>query len=71
MKMHHFVSGSAVVIAGWLMVTFLHDVSPQQYPQQRRGVPTRSANRASHQEAVLSQNASSENPIGPATASGR
>ena len=43
MKMHHFVSGSAVMIAGWLMVTFFHDVSPQQYPQQHRGVPAHSA----------------------------
>ena len=37
MKMHQFVSGSAVILAGWLMVTFFHDLSPQQYPPQRRG----------------------------------
>lgn len=43
MKMHHFVSGSAVILAGWLMVTFFHDVSPQQYPQQRRGAPAHAA----------------------------
>jgi len=45
MKMHQFVSGSAVMIAGWLMVTFFHDVSPQQYPLQRRGTPVHAANR--------------------------
>jgi hypothetical protein len=46
MKLHHFVSGSSVLIAGWLMMTFFHDVSPQQYPQQRRGTPAHSASRA-------------------------
>lgn len=71
MKMHHFVSGSAVVIAGWLMVTFLHDVSPLQYPQQRRGVPMRSANRESQQPAALRQNVSLEKPIGLAAAAER
>ena len=45
MKMHQFVSGSAVLIAGWLVATFLHEVSPQQYPQQRRGAPVHAANR--------------------------
>jgi hypothetical protein len=45
MKMHHFVSGSAVMIAGWLMVTFFHEVTPQQYPQQRRSTPAHAANR--------------------------
>ncbi|MEI6676022.1 MAG: hypothetical protein WCO57_12685 [Verrucomicrobiota bacterium] len=37
--MPHFISGSAVIIAGWLTLTFLHGISPQQYPQQRRGTP--------------------------------
>lgn len=37
MKLHTFVSGSALVLAGWLAVTFFHDLSPQQYPKQRRG----------------------------------
>ena len=45
MKIQQFVSGSAVVLAGWLMATFFHEVSPQQYPQQRRGVPVHAANR--------------------------
>ncbi len=44
MKIGQFVSGSAVLIAGWLVLTFLHQVSPQQYPQQRRGVPVHAAN---------------------------
>ncbi len=44
MKMGQFVSGSAVVITAWLVLTFLHEVSPQQYPQQHRGVPVHAAN---------------------------
>jgi hypothetical protein len=71
MKMHHFVSGSAVVIAGWLMVTFLHDVSPQQYPQQRRGMPMHSANRESLKSAALSQNGSLKKIVGLAATPGR
>lgn len=37
MKLSTFVSGSALVLAGWLAVTFFNEVSPQQYPKQRRG----------------------------------
>jgi len=37
MKMNYFVSGSSLLIAGWLVVTFFHEVSPQEYPKQRRG----------------------------------
>lgn len=45
MKLTTFVSGSALVIAGWLAVTFFHEVSPQQYPKQRRGsLPAQSLN---------------------------
>ena len=40
------------------MVTFLHDVSPQQYPQQRRGGPAHAANRESPKTGVLPQNGS-------------
>ena len=43
MKMHQFVSGSAVLIAGWLMVTFFHEVPSQQYPPQRRAMPLHAA----------------------------
>jgi hypothetical protein len=46
MKLHQFVSGSSILIVGWLMATFFHDVSPQQYPQQRRGTPAHSASQA-------------------------
>ncbi|MEI7956700.1 MAG: hypothetical protein WCJ66_16160 [Verrucomicrobiota bacterium] len=44
MKMGQFVSGSAVLIAGWLVLTFMHEVSPQQYPQQHRSTPVHAAN---------------------------
>ena len=44
MKMHYFVSGSGVMIVAWLLLTFIHEVSPQQYPQQRRrSLPAHSA----------------------------
>ncbi len=31
MKLPHFVSGSAILLVGWLAVTFFHDVPPQRY----------------------------------------
>jgi hypothetical protein len=37
MNMNYFVSGSSLLIAAWLVVTFFHEVSPQEYPKQRRG----------------------------------
>ena len=37
MKLKHFVSGSALVLTGWLVLTFFHEVSPQEYPKQRVG----------------------------------
>jgi len=64
MKMHQFVSGSAVILAGWLMVTFFHEVSPQQYPQQRRGVPSHAANREPGKASGLPQNGSTEPAAG-------
>lgn len=33
MKLSHFVSGSAVVLAGWLAVTFFYEVPVQRYPK--------------------------------------
>jgi len=36
-KVWSFFSGSALVLAGWCGLTFVHEVSPQQYPSQRRG----------------------------------
>ena len=56
MKIHQFVSGSAVLIAGWLTATFVHEVSPQQYPQQRRGTPVHAANREPAKSGVPHQN---------------
>jgi hypothetical protein len=31
MKLPHFVSGSAILLVGWLSVTFFRDVPPQRY----------------------------------------
>ncbi|MCP5531937.1 MAG: hypothetical protein H7A49_00605 [Akkermansiaceae bacterium] len=33
MDVHRFVSGSAVILAGWLAVTFFRDVPSQRYPR--------------------------------------
>ncbi len=36
MKVKSFVCGSALILAAWLGVTFVHEVSPRQYPTQRK-----------------------------------
>ena len=59
MKVSSFVSGSALVLAGWLGLTFVHEVSPQQYPSQRRGAAS------ARQDAVPAGQA---NPTAPAGA---
>ncbi|MEI6655514.1 MAG: hypothetical protein WCP45_12155 [Verrucomicrobiota bacterium] len=64
MKMPHFISGSAVMIAGWLMLTFLHDVSPQQYPQQRRGTPAHAVIRGAAKSEGSAPAAMAETAIG-------
>ncbi len=33
MQLRNFVSGSSVVIVGWLAVTFFHQVPSQRYPK--------------------------------------
>lgn len=58
MKVSSFVSGSALVLAGWLGVTFVHEVSPQQYPSQRRGAAS------ARQEAVPAGQAEVAGPAG-------
>jgi hypothetical protein len=36
MKLSHFVSGTAVVLAGWLAVTFFHVMPSQRYPKLQK-----------------------------------
>lgn len=36
MKLRNFVSASSVLLAGWLLVTFLHEVPAQNYPKLRK-----------------------------------
>lgn len=36
MKVKSFVCGSALILTAWLGVTFVHEVSPRQYPTQRK-----------------------------------
>lgn len=33
MQLRHFVSGSSVILSGWLAVTFIHQVPSQRYPK--------------------------------------
>lgn len=33
MQLRHFVSGSAVILVGWLAVTFVYEVPSQRYPK--------------------------------------
>ncbi len=33
MQLSHFVSGTSVVLAGWLAVTFFHEMPSQRYPK--------------------------------------
>jgi hypothetical protein len=33
MQLRHFVSGSSVILVGWLAVTFFHQVPSQRYPK--------------------------------------
>jgi hypothetical protein len=40
MKLRHFVSGSAVVLAGWLGVTFVMEVPAQRYQQRHQASAT-------------------------------
>lgn len=41
MKLRHFVSGSSVILAGWLAVTFVYHVPAQRY-QKPEKYPTTS-----------------------------
>ena len=33
MQLRHFVCGSAVILVGWLAVTFVYKVASQRYPK--------------------------------------
>jgi hypothetical protein len=33
MQLRHFVSGSSVILTGWLAITFVHQVPTQRYPK--------------------------------------
>jgi hypothetical protein len=37
MNIHHFVSGSAVILAAWLVATFIWEVPADRYPTLGRG----------------------------------
>ena len=43
MQLRHFVSGSAILLTGWLAVTFFHQVPSQRYPKLQKLPSTASA----------------------------
>jgi hypothetical protein len=45
MQLRHFVSGSSVILIGWLAVTFIHQVPAQAYPKLNK-YPTTTMSRA-------------------------
>ncbi len=47
MKLRHFVSTSAVILLGWLAVTFIYDVPSQRYPKRDKYPATTEAEPAS------------------------
>ena len=57
MKLPHFVSASAILLMGWLTVTFFRDVPPQRY-QKLDKFPTTTSK---------GEEAASEVPSAPST----
>jgi hypothetical protein len=51
MNIRKFVSGSSVILAGWLGATFLNEVPAQRYPKLDKGPA--SASLAKDQEKTL------------------
>lgn len=43
MSTRHFVSGSSIILAGWLGATFLNEVPAQRYPKLDRTPATAKA----------------------------
>lgn len=40
MQLRHFVSGSSVILLGWLVVTFVHPVAASHYPKLEKYAAT-------------------------------
>jgi hypothetical protein len=43
MKLSHFVSGSSLVLAGWLAATFFHETPAQRYLKPEKNTAGRQA----------------------------
>jgi len=66
MKASAFVCASAVLFATWLMVTYVHEVSPKDYPTLGRGSVPLSAQRVvpvTHSSAMISLQEETELPV--------
>jgi hypothetical protein len=57
MSVFHFVSGSATLLLGWLLVTFLTEVPAKSYPTLGRGSVPVSAQKSSASDPQTAQTA--------------
>jgi len=59
MQLRHFVSGSAVVLAAWLAVTFVYKVPSQRYPKLDKYPKTAGNTEKSAPDTTVDDNKSS------------
>lgn len=52
MNIRHFVSGSSILLAGWLGLTFVHEVPAQRYPKLEKA-KTAAASDEKNQNSLL------------------
>lgn len=53
MNTRRFVSGSSVILAGWLGATFLNEVPAQRYPKLDKTPPTAALDDGASNDATL------------------
>lgn len=55
MNTHRFVSGSSVILAGWLGATFFNDVPAQRYPKLDKSTATATQDRVKNPSLIAAQ----------------
>ncbi|MES2919910.1 MAG: hypothetical protein V4819_00030 [Verrucomicrobiota bacterium] len=55
MNTRRFVSGSSILLAGWLGATFLNDVPSQRYPKLDKEPATAAADQESNPALIATQ----------------
>ena len=63
MKLRHFVSGSAIILAGWLVATFVRDVPSQRYPKLNKQPSSAVSQTKKPAEALVSLPKSEQLPV--------